>query len=290
MKKIDISLIYDAIVRRKGLNPADDPLTAAQKGDYAELVTERLKIAWEEAIWPDVRLVEQRQFRPDWDAAVSYSEDDEILYTDGDDESAYYISLQDGNLNQQPDEETDYWEAAGDTFVRNIDFDQEDETEIDGVDVEDCAFDYNPRIYPDRGRVFQITINDGVILFRADQAPVKPWIRFRPVSPEFSWTEWVAATEYSIGDLTYLAAQGECYKALAPSTGKDPYTETAYWEPVGFPKIFRDYVVNGVTADLLTEDEGRFKAESKATAELQRMVDTMIDQPAERRRASYRRS
>ena len=46
MKKIDIKLIYNAIVRRKGLDPETDPLTDAQKADYAELTNERLKVAW----------------------------------------------------------------------------------------------------------------------------------------------------------------------------------------------------------------------------------------------------
>lgn len=287
MKTCIIKPVYEAIIRRIGLDPDTAGYSATQKANLAELVNERLAQIWESALWPEILKVEQRYYRATWDDALLYIEDDEVWYED-----AYYKSLQDANTNHQPDTATDWWEEIDEDadFVRYIEFDQDGETEIDAIDVEDGVFDSDPRIFRDRGRIRDVVVKEDQIIVRAEQAPLRPWIRFRPVCPEFSYTEWSAATAYSIGNLCYYATTGESYKALAAGTNKNPYSEPSYWEPVYFPKMFKTYVLHAVASDLMTEDEGRFKEEAKANAELDRLSETMIDQQGLVRRACYRRS
>lgn len=292
MKETPIRNIFRAIVRMTGLDPDTASLSAAQKAKYAELVNERIVEAYQFAFWPQVMLIEQRQYRPTWDETENYDEDDEVLHVDADDETHFYRSLQAGNLNKDPDTETTWWEEIDDEIVRTISFTQDDETEIEGVDVRDCCYKDNPKIYPDAQPIEDVHLYGDAILVGADKAPTNPWIRFRPPAPEFSWTEWAAGTAYAIGDLVYLdtygsTTVGQTFKAIAASTGKNPYAETSYWQPVDFPYFLRTYIKHAVMADLIREDEGRFRQEAKANAELERLYERYIEQSGEVRRAVF---
>lgn len=292
MKTVTVKSVFEAILRMRALDPATVSLSAAQTAKHAELINDAVLLGWEHEWWPEIMEVEERQYRPTWDATDNYAEDDEVYYEDGDGDGAYYVSLQDGNVAQTPDydDDTDYWAKAGDDFVRTIDFDQEGENEIGGVDTANCVFDVDPRVYPRRAALEDVILVGRSILVKTDTAPLKPWIKYRPPAPEFSLTEWSAATAYAIGDLCYLDTYGETYKALQSSTNKDPYTETEYWEPVEFPWFLRHYVKHAVAGMLLREDEGRYKAQGEAQAWLERMAERIVDaQVPVMRRARFRR-
>jgi len=288
MKTCTVKSVFDAITRLQGLDPLTAGMSDAQKAKYAELLNERLKEGWEDALWKEIMVVEQRNYRSSWDTSLTYADGEEVYnVADG----LYYASLQDGNIGHAQATETTWWEEIDSDyteFVRYIDFEQDGETEIDAVDQENCIFDKDPQIYPDAGRVPDVIVLGTKIICRSAEAPLQPYVRFRPMCPQFSWTEWSAATAYSIGDICYLAAYGESYKAIASSTNKNPYTETAYWEPVEFPAMFKNFVKHAVNADLLMEDEGRYKEEAKAQGELERLHDTLEDQAGVIRKIRFR--
>jgi len=283
MITVKIKKVFESIVRQVGLDPDNAGFSAAQQANYADLINERLEQGWESAFWPEVMKTEQREYRPTWDTTENYATDDEVYY-----DEKYYSSVQDGNSGNTPDPDDDtWWDEVGDDFQRTIDFQQDGETQINGVDVENCIYDRDPRVFPTTQALSYVEQYESNVIVKTYEAPVQPYLRFRPEPVEFSLTEWVADTEYAIGDLTYLDAQGESYKAIASSTGKDPYTETAYWQPVNFPKFMRQYVKHAVAGDLLSEDEGRFKEWQRAEKILDELKDVLIDQ-VKVRRVGYR--
>ena len=290
MKTCTVKEVLESIVRLRALDPDSAALTAAQKGKFVELLNDAVEHAWTFEMWPETMLVEQRHYRPVWNADDNYALGDVVFFEDSQERQDYYESLQDGNVAHTPDFDADtaYWKKAGTAFVRTIDFDQEGETEIGALDTGCCVFDADPRVYPERAPLGNVVILGEAILVKTDQAPTMPWIRFRPVPPVFSWTEWSGATAYAIGDRCYLASTGESYKALQAGTNKSPYTETEYWEPVMFPVFLKGYVKHAVAAMLMREDEGKYKAEAQADKMLDGLVDKMVEaQVPSQRRARY---
>jgi len=286
MKTCAVKELFEAVVRLRSLDPATASLSTAQKGKIAELVNDAVETAWTFEYWPEAMAVEQRYYRPVWDTGDLWAKDDEVYY-----DEKYYVSLQDGNTGKQPDVETAWWaEVAEDgSFVRTIDFDQAGETEIGAIDTGGCVFASDPRAYPGLAPLEDVEIVGRRIVVRTARAPTRPWLKFRPPPPEYSWTEWSAVTGYSAGDLVFLDAYGESYRALAASTGKNPYSETEYWEPVGFPVFLKRYVKHAVNAMLMREDEGRFKSMGEAEKMLDEMADRLVEQQVPRqRRARFR--
>jgi len=285
MRTITTKQMYEAIVRAGGLDPSTAGITASQKAEIAELLNDRVKEGWEFAFWPDTLQVEQRRYRETWDATLNYATDDEVFYTD-----RYFISLVNDNVGNTPPAsgDTAYWSEIVTGLVRYIDFQQEGETEIGKIDAKNAVFGEDPRIYRFTDKVTNCWINDGKLMVGEEDAPAEPWIRFQPPPPRFSLTEWDDETAYAIGDLVYLAAQGESYKALQSSTNKDPYSQTEYWEPVEFPEFLMTYVKHAVNADRLLDDVAANKALGRAEAELERLYDSQIESVGESRRAVFR--
>lgn len=279
---ITTKLVYEDIVRLSGRDPDTAALTATQKANIAGRINDRLLEAWEAEFWPDLMLVEQREYRETYDAAANYSTGEEV-YSGG----TYWESLQDGNVGNTPSSSPTWWVEVDDDFVRTIAFDQDGETVIGSVDAQQCVFGKDPRVYRGADLISDVSVYDNSILVSAQTAPYQPWVKFRPVCPEFSLTDWAIGTSYSIADLVYVASTGHTYKALQASTGKDPVSETAYWEVVGFPKIFRVFVKHAVNADLTQEDEGRGREEQIAQRELDRLRDVQFEQLGNLRHATF---
>lgn len=277
--------VYHSILRREGLDPLTATISAAEAANFAELINTRFREAYQAEFWPEIMLVEQRQYRPSYSVSDNYITDDEVWYATT---SKYYRSLQNNNVGQDPETETTWWEEITSTttdFIAYIDFEQDGETIIGAVDTEDCLFDKDPRIYRNAGRVRNIHLLGNKILVEDPSIPSQPWLRFRPRPPEFSLTAWSAITAYSIGDLCYLDSTGETFKALISNTNKNPSTNTTDWEPIPFPVFLRPYVIHAVAADRLTEEEGRFKEEARAGKILETLQEQLIDAQEPRRAA-----
>jgi len=289
MKTITTKSVWEAIVLMRGVDPATAAYSAAQNALIAVYINERVVKAWQRAFWAEIMLAEQRQYRATWDATLNYATGDEVYYETSDGSELYYISLQDGNVNYNPETETDWWEEVGDGFLRTIDFEQEGETEIGAVDLQFCIFDQDPRIYRFSGLVLDVMFYGDGILLSSNTAPARPWVWFRPPVRAFSLTEWSGATLYAIGDLSYLASTGLSYKALQTSTNKNPESETDYWEPVEFPAFLKTYVSNGAHADYLVDPVETAKFENKAEAELESLEQRLLDQQGVERKAVFGR-
>lgn len=267
-----------------GLDPDTASLTTTQKAKIAELVTDRVLVAWEHAFWQETMEVEQREYRETWTLAGAYNTGDEVYY-----DGSYYVSLLDSNSGNLPDAAAStWWEAVGDDFIRYVLFEQPDETIIHRIDCNAAVFDHDPRVYRDAGRMEHVRLFDDRIVVEDAEAPVQPWIRFQTVPPEFSWTDWAAGTAYAIGDLVYVSSTGHTYKALLTSTGKDPVSETTYWEEVGFPHFLLRYTKHAVASDLMHEDEGKFKEQKTADDELDRMYGVLQEAQGQQRKARFR--
>jgi hypothetical protein len=277
--------VYHAIMRRESLDPLTAVISATEKANFAELINTRFLEAYQSEFWPSIMLVEQRRYRPSYSVSSNYITDDEIWDPTTE---LYYRSLQDNNVGKVPGTDLTWWDeiTAYDTdFIAYIDFEQDGETIIGAVDTEDCLFDKDPRIYRNAGRVRNIHLLGNKILVEDHSIPSKPWLKFRPRPPQFSLTEWSGTTAYSIGDLCYLDATGETYKAITSSTNKNPSTDITAWEPVSFPAFLRNYVVHAVASDRLTEEEGRYKEEARANDILEILQEQLIDAQEPRRAA-----
>lgn len=289
MKTCTIKSVYEAIVRMRGIDPDTANLSATQKANIAGHINERMADAWERAFWPEIMLAEQREYRATWDALLNYATGDEVYHVAADGGEHYYISLQDGNVGQDPDVAITWWSEVGDSFLRTIDFQQEGETEIGAVDLGNCLFDKDPRINRFAGLVQNVMFYEDGILVNSDEAPARPWVWFRPVVPEFSLTDWSGSTSYVAGDLCYYATSGESYKALRANTNKNPYSETADWEPVDFPAFLKTYIKYGAHADFVMDPVEQGRAEARAQGELESLEERIVDQQGVQRKAVFGR-
>lgn len=273
MKTCTIKSVYEAIVRKRGLNPLTANLSAADKALIADYINSRMPEGYERMFWSDLMLSEQREYRDTWDDEANYVTGDEVYHVATDGGEHYYISLKDENIGKDPDVETTWWAEVGDDFLRTLSFQQDGKTEIGSVDLQNCVFDKDPRLYRFADRIEDVIFYEDGILVSADEAPARPWIWFRPPVPEFSLTDWDAATAYAIGDLCYYATTGECYRALQVSTNKNPYQQTAYWTPVEFPAFLKTFIVWAAHAEYLLDPVEHGKAEGRAQDELTGLED-----------------
>jgi hypothetical protein len=273
MKTCTIKSVYEAIVRKRGLDPATANLSAMDRAIIAEYINDRLPEGYERTWWSDLMLAEQREYRNTYDTEGNYVTGDEVYHEAADGGEHYYISLQDANVGHDPDTSPLYWAAVGDGFLRTLSFQQQGKTEIGSVDLQNCVFDKDPRIYRFAGRIEDVIYYEDGILVSANIAPARPWIWFRPPPPQYSLTDWSAATTYAIGDLCYYATSGESYRALQPSTNQNPYQQTAYWAPVAFPAFLKTFLVWAAHSDYLLDPVERGKAEARAQAELAGLED-----------------
>ncbi|MDD8011868.1 MAG: hypothetical protein PHX05_00120 [Acidobacteriota bacterium] len=289
MKTVTTKALYEAIIRKRGYDPASANVAAAEQARIADWINERLEEIYEYYMWPEVLLVERRQYRATWESALIYALGAEVFHTTSGGDEKYYISLQGANTAKNPETETAWWAEVGDDFLRTIDYQQAGETEISAVDLQECAYDYDPRIYRGKGRILEVEFYGDALIINSDDAPTRPWIKFRPPAPQISLTAWSAATNYAIGDLCYLAATGESYKALAANADKQPDSETAYWEPVSIPALFQRYLAHAVHADFLLDPIERDKERAQAEKILGDLEDRQINQQGVARKITFRK-
>ncbi|MFA5401277.1 MAG: hypothetical protein WC359_12590 [Dehalococcoidia bacterium] len=289
MKTCTIKSVYEAIVRMRGIDPLTASYSAAQMAQIAEYINERMIAAWQRTFWPEIMLAEQREYRAAWDVTLNYATGDEVYFETSEGDDKYYVSLQDGNVGQDPETETNWWEEVGEKFLRTIDFQQEGESEIGAVDLGSCVFEKDPRIYRKAGLVTDVALYGDALLVNADEAPARPWIWFRPPVPEYSLTEWDAGTAYAIGDLCYYATSGESYKALQVNSNRNPYTETDYWVKVDFPAFLKTAIKYGAHAEYVLDPVEHAKAEARAENELQSLEERIVDQQGVQRKVIFGR-
>lgn len=88
MRAIPFSVLAGKIANRLGWKPAE--LDAKQFVAIRDAVSQALAEIWETTWWRDLKRVQQRQFRPDYDAVVDYAAGDEVFYPIAD---SYFVAI-----------------------------------------------------------------------------------------------------------------------------------------------------------------------------------------------------
>jgi hypothetical protein len=139
--------------------------------------------------------------------------------------------------------------------AHEIDFDQPNETPIgDFLQI----FDNDPEDYAQSSNSLRFSATTtGVTLDSDDHTPGTPvFVRFRIPLPLFSSREYSASTAYLPGDVVYHDPTGDCYLALASTTGNDP-TDPAFWRRQLIPTYLAEFCKAHAYASTLLED-GQF--------------------------------
>jgi hypothetical protein len=134
-------------------------------------------------------------------------------------------------------------------FRRSLDYDQSGETPIGAVA---GIFDRDPNVY--FGDATEIDFRLGNKIYVAgDEGRV--WVELRKRPPSWTGDDWAAATTYAVDDQVYGVAQGDFYKSLQAANVGNAVTDTAWWERIDVPHVFRDAVAQAIVAELLDTDE-----------------------------------
>jgi hypothetical protein len=280
-KTITAGRMLEMAQRSRGFDPDYTTLSTKEKEAMATLVNQALRTAWESQRWPQLLVTERRQYRPTWGATLTYSAGHQVYYAEG-----YWESKTDVNVGNTPAEGT-YWTALSNTSMicflpmsqswLNDDGETVQEFDVQGVDLRAFAYDLDPLMTPRAKAVTGLRFWEDSVLLPADgTAPLRPYVRFVPVTPEISYTEWVVSTAYAAEELVYVATDKVCYKALAGTTGEAPGSTPEKWAPVGIPKLFGEYIRLRVKSELSAEDEGKWKTLAEAEAELERLAANLM--------------
>jgi hypothetical protein len=280
---IPVKRVFEGVVRRRGIDPATAALSTAHKGRVADLVNRMLKAAWQFEWWPDLCVVEQRQYRESWASGTGYQIDDEVYREDSAGVGRYYVAVATSTgVDPALDSDESHWEVAGEGFEASIAKDQAwEDWEIGDIDARSHVFASDPRLYANTPPLQNVKILNGVIYLRGDDLPTRPWLKFRHKQPVFSWTDWNSVTAYGIGDRVFLdtysgGAVGASFVAIAPSTNVNPYESDEHWQEQGFPEFLEDYVVEAVAAEDAQEDEARFRGRQEARRILEELHGALV--------------
>ena len=171
MRETTVREVFHRIVAKRNYDISTNTLTAADRINVGDLVNIIVRKAWESAWWPELMLLEERQYRVTWSDSSNYGIGDEVYFVDSDDAGGYYVSLLDSNVNKSPETETTYWSAVGEDFVRSIHLRQEWEAnEIGMLDMQAHLFARNPDIYPETIPLESVYLRGDEIFVRPDQA------------------------------------------------------------------------------------------------------------------------
>lgn len=281
---ITLKRVLESIQRARGFDPSSVTLTTAEQQQYTDIVNEAGKRAWRAEFWPCLMSVEQRQYRPTWDAGTTYAVGNEVYLNE-----VYYRSLAGGNVGNTPEAGSAFWEASPSDMVLYVAFEQWWETTpIEAVHFPDCAYLDDPLTTPAARVVTGVTQWERSILFASSPAaPARPYIRFRAPWPEQSAVAWNIATDYTVGERCYVASTGYTYVALQPNTGLAPESHATEWAPVGFPEMFLEYVRLYAKADLAADDEGKYKTRAQAEDEMDDLRDVHLPKSGQAGRVNW---
>jgi len=278
LRMVKAGKIADGTVRLMGWEPDAYTLSGRDRETLTDSVNEGLAELYGAQKWPQLVRVELRTYRPAHSMTETYAAGNEVWLADAEaDEGGDYWKALAANTGVLPADGGGVWERA-EELIKFIALEQDWEAwaiDENGVDLEDFAFEDDPRVNPDlhpiEGCRFWM---DSVILPK--EAPKRVYVKFVPRRPAVDYTEWLVGTAYVRGDVRYRTATGTCYTALRDNTGATPETSPDDWAEVGIPEIFAVYLKLRALAAWKTEDDGRGKAVAAAEDELGRLADRCI--------------
>lgn len=181
--------------------------------------------------------------------------------------------------------EEGFWPGTFAIEQRTIDADDKyilkeaaDETVIGRIDVDECFYSNLPLPHSLKYVLGQVEDRgDRIVCFDPD-CPEQPYVRFQYPCPEFTRTAYDAAETYDAKDLVYDAVTGECYRSLAAANTGNAVTDTDWWELQAFPDLAAAYVKLAASSEWMSEDDGRYRQQSRAQRELERLADRYLPQ------------
>jgi hypothetical protein len=282
---VTLGNVIARILRLRGFDPTTflPLMTVKEQQQYADAINSSLKDIWTDKFWTDLMRWEQRTYRPPWNAGQNYAAGQEVFREDVSVTPAlqdYYYAVT-TNSGQDPllDTAGTYWKKVEyHTFPKYIEFFQPWESvAMDAVQYPMCATKEDPRFHTAVRWIEDVAplFNGQGLLFPARTETFKPWIRFRPLPPEFSMAAWSAGTNYETQSMVYV--DPDCWMALVPNSGVTPGTDPTTWQKVGVPKMFDDYVVLSSVGILIRENMGNYKDIPAIVAERNRLYSRYID-------------
>ncbi len=311
MKATPYRTVRDGVISRMGIDPAQ-PLMASQATALAEYLTTAAATAWTFFDWPDVYLTEARTPVGEGYAPGLYTYESDYVGT-----TSYIGRALQGSQFADP-----VWRikrvsttAAGDMLNIDtaVDVAWNDRTTATYIETSTNApaeefIPYIPllapgqkaignvlKVYdikPDEGRVtlsldFVVT-EDRILITDTDYISGQVWVEFSLPQPKFTSTAFNSSTAYAAGDLVYYNSTGDCYEAIADTTGNLP-TNEEFWLRHRIPAFLADYLKFYSLAETLSEDGQMDKANyqfARAEGILQQRMDDAWLRKGEVRRYS----
>ena len=150
------------------------------------------------------------------------------------------------------------------------------ETRIGRIDTDECFFEDEPKPGSLYGVLDEVEDRDDRIVCLDDDCPEQPWIRFQLPVPQFVRTAYAADTTYAADEYVYDSATGECYRSRAAANTGNAVTDTDWWEKQEFPALARTYVRLAAAAELMAEEDGKYRQMAAAQRELEDKADRYL--------------
>lgn len=270
MDTVSFQSVLHGVAHRMGIDP--EQLQVNQARPICEFINSAVRRGWEMDVWWPWTVLEERRYRRDWSAGVTYAAGEEVWFPGA---SAYYRAEQ-STANEQPDLFPAVWtEVQPDTWL------------LIGEEGY-CPMGKVVAIYDSRGVDYAFTLQ-GDRIFLQPPAPALPVVCYTRPTPKFSVEPWATGTAYRSGSLVYYEAAGETYRAIADSQDEIPPETPERWVLVCFPAVLAEYVKQEAYARML-ETDGQTERSAVAQARAERLLEEELDrvflQQAQRRRFS----
>jgi hypothetical protein len=315
MKATPYRTVRDGVISRMGIDPAQ-PLMASQATALAEYLTTAAATAWTFFDWPEVYLTEARTPAGDGFQTGVYTYESDYVGT-----TSYIGRAVQGSQFSDP-----VWRikrvtttAAGDLLnidtAANVAWDDRTTAtyiETSANEAAEDEFPYIPlvaqglkpigtvlKIYdrnphecgsqPLTKTFCHVVTDDRILITDTSYTAGEPvWVEFSLPQPRFTATAFNSSTAYAAGDLVYYNTTGDCYEAIADTTGNLP-TNEEFWLRHRIPAFLADYLKFYALAETLSEDGQMDKANyqfARAEGILQQRMDDAWLRKGEVRRYS----
>jgi hypothetical protein len=290
MRILQFKEVYDAILSRHGLDPLGDRVNHDTARAIVRHVNKRVREAWRFWDFPQLSHTEERAFRSIWNSdrqlrrVGENGQPDEIFFIPS---MLYYrvkkSAPSDPPIGTLPTDST-YFENLS-PVQTYISYEQTcrrtmgpvlgvygSNPQLNGCDPYSLGLNFRPH---EKG------------IYLCCSAGPTVFVHYMLPPPKFTMVPYIEGKSYQPRSRVFYTSTGECYRAIAPTTGQLP-TDTTYWALEALPAMLEDFVVPAAYADCLREtwvegeDQVRLAraslAEAEGIAALQGEVDLLLAQ------------
>jgi hypothetical protein len=255
-----------------GIDPTEDLLKDHARA-WTSSVNNHVGRGWGFWPWPELEVTEERAFRQVFYTDVAYQagqgEASEVYYPATE---KYYRMTASAAAGTLPTDPAKWTEIGSDALDRHIAFEQYGKQNIDRIISIDPT---DPRLFPGNHGWSSRPSSYGTDVLAAAGPTV--WVTYIPRAPEFTTSTYDAAKAYARGDLVLDLVSGDCYRALAASTGQ-LLTNQAYWLREAFPYLLAQYVKYAAAAEQSGDAQEQAIWAGIADGRLKDEVDKLIGQ------------